>query len=137
MNRLMPRAQPSPPGTGLPASRIAGLLVSDGQLLAQAAGLNRLLLAIGRQADAGADFVARPEAWARRYGVPEAQYDLLMARDWNGLLAAGASIYALAKGAKAFGLNLLEIGAAMRGTTGQALLAELPLHDLRDGPAHG
>lgn len=53
------------------------------------------------------------------------------------MLQYGASIYALAKGARAFNASLLEIGARMRGITVAELKNRLPIHSLRDDTANG
>ncbi len=115
--------------------RIPGLLVSDGELMQRARRLNRLMLAMN-DPDERARFVREPDAVMGRFGLLPAERALLAARDWQGLLDYGVSIYALAKGAKAFDQTLLDIGAQMRGCTTQELLAQLPMHHLPDLPGH-
>jgi hypothetical protein len=54
-------------------------------------------------------------AYYRRYDVSEAELQLLLTRDWQGLVNAGVSIYLLTKLSATVGVDLLEIGASMRG----------------------
>ena len=65
---------------------------------------------------------ADPEAYYRRYDIDEAELQLLLKRDWQGLVDAGVSIYLLTKLGATLNVDLLEIGALMRGTTKEAFL---------------
>lgn len=118
------------------SQRIAGLQVSDGPSLQRARRLNRLLIAM-TDPQQRAHFVRAPEELMERHGLSPVERQLLMHRDWQGMLEHGASIYALAKGSRVFGLSLLDIGAQMRGCSARELQQQLPIHTLRDEASHG
>jgi protocatechuate 4,5-dioxygenase alpha chain len=60
---------------------------------------------------------ANPETYYRRYDLEEAELQLLLKPDWQGLVDAGVSIYLLTKLGATLDVDLLEIGASMRGLT--------------------
>lgn len=66
-------------------------------------------------------------AFYARYAVGARGMRLLLARDWQGLVDAGVSIYLLTKLGATLGVSLVEVGAAMRGmskTEFEGFLAE-------------
>jgi len=56
-----------------------------------------------------------PEAYYRRYDLFESERQLLLKPDWQGLVDAGVSIYLLTKLGATLNVDLLEVGASMRG----------------------
>ena len=56
-----------------------------------------------------------PEVYYRRYDLSGSELQLLLTRDWQGLVDAGVSIYLLTKLCATLGVDLLEVGASMRG----------------------
>jgi hypothetical protein len=70
-----------------------------------------------------AALLADREGFYRGYGLTDEEIRLLLARDWPGLVAAGANIYYLIKLAAALGENLLQMGAQMRGEPFEAFMA--------------
>jgi protocatechuate 4,5-dioxygenase, alpha chain len=60
---------------------------------------------------------ADPEAYYRRYELDESELRLLLDHNWQGLVDAGVSIYLLTKLGATLNIELLEVGAAMRGIT--------------------
>lgn len=95
--------------------------------------LNRLLYDLRHPANR--DACRRdPAAYYRRYDLSTPELALLLRQDWAGLLAAGASIYALTKLAATLGTSLLEMGAALRGMTTAQLQAALREQDARHRP---
>jgi len=119
-----------------PRRPIPGLLVSDGELLQRAQRLNRLLISTNDPAQRER-FRTNAEALMEEYGLNDIEKQLLRDRDWQGMLEFGASVYALAKGARALGLGLLDAGAQMRGCSLQTLRSGLPRHTLDDASPHG
>jgi protocatechuate 4,5-dioxygenase, alpha chain len=67
--------------------------------------------------------LADSEAFYRGYELGDEEVRLLLARDWPGLIEAGANIYALVKLGAALGENLLQMGARMRDEPVEAFLA--------------
>lgn len=57
---------------------------------------------------------ANPELYYRRYELSEPEVQLLLRRDWQGLVDAGVSIYLLTKLTAVLNVNLLDVGASMR-----------------------
>ena len=84
--------------------------------------LNRMLYDL-RLPERREALLADPEGFYRGYGLGDEEIRLLLARDWQGLLDAGANIYILIKLAAALGENLLQIGARMRGEPFEAFMA--------------
>ncbi|MGZ3511290.1 MAG: hypothetical protein ACXU9H_03930 [Candidatus Binataceae bacterium] len=62
---------------------------------------------------------ADAQAYYRRYAIGSRGMRLLLDRDWQGLVDAGVTVYLLTKLGAALGVSLLEIGAAMRGMSGE------------------
>ncbi len=58
---------------------------------------------------------ADPKAYYRRYDLSESELQLLLKPDWQGLVEAGVSIYLLTKLGATLNVDLLEVGASMRG----------------------
>jgi hypothetical protein len=65
---------------------------------------------------------ADPEAYYRQYALAPEEQALLREPNWQGLIDAGVSIYLLTKLMATLGVDLLDIGAAMRGLTRDAFL---------------
>jgi hypothetical protein len=62
---------------------------------------------------------ADPASFYGRYAPGARGMRLLLERDWQGLVAAGVSIYLLTKLGATLGVSLIEIGAAMRKMSGE------------------
>jgi protocatechuate 4,5-dioxygenase, alpha chain len=56
-----------------------------------------------------------PERYYRRYGLSDPEVELLLRRDWQGLVDAGVSIYLLTKLTAVLNVDLFDVGASMRG----------------------
>ncbi len=65
---------------------------------------------------------ADPEAYYRRYDLSESERQLLGKPDWQGLVDAGVSIYLLTKLGATLNVDLLEVGASIRGMTREEFL---------------
>ena len=66
---------------------------------------------------------ADEEAFMARFGLTEAEKQLVRERDFGGLLAAGGNIYFLLKLGVVTGNGLYKMGATMRGETHEQFLA--------------
>ena len=84
--------------------------------------LNRMLYEL-RLPERRAALLADPERFYRGCGLGDDEIRLLLARDWPGLLEAGANIYALVKLGGVLGENLLQMGARMRGEPFEVFMA--------------
>ena len=97
-------------GTKLPD----GIEPYDEQLARRGYKLNRMMYDL-RIPERRQALLADPEAFYRGYDLSEEEIRLLLARDWRGLIEAGANIYTLVKLGGVLGENLLQMGAQMRG----------------------
>jgi protocatechuate 4,5-dioxygenase alpha subunit len=68
-------------------------------------------------------FQADEEAFMAAHGLTQDEKQLVRARDFGGLLAAGGNIYFLIKLGVVTGNGLYRIGAKMRGETYEQFLA--------------
>jgi hypothetical protein len=68
---------------------------------------------------------ANPELYYRHYELSESEVQLLLRRDWQGLVDAGVSIYLLTKLAATLSVDLLDVGASMRGMPREDFLRSL------------
>lgn len=58
---------------------------------------------------------ANLELYYRRYELSESEVQLLLRRDWQGLVDVGVSIYLLTKLTAVLNVDLLDVGATLRG----------------------
>lgn len=68
-------------------------------------------------------YKADEEAFMARFNLTEQEKQLVRARDFSGLLAAGGNIYFLLKLGVVTGNGLYRMGASMRGETHEQFLA--------------
>lgn len=76
-------------------------------------------------------FKADPEAHMRRFALDQHERDLIVRRDFDGMLEHGASIYAIGKAGMCLGTDLIGIGVKSRGERREDFLAA------RLGPLRG
>ena len=104
---------------------IAGTVVFTGARSHQGYRINKLAMSLTDPANRDA-FRADERGYMAKFGLTEAEMDLVTRRDWTGLVDAGGSIYVLLKIAATVGQNLLQIGAQMRGETLDDFMAGRP-----------
>lgn len=110
--------------------------MSHGAILQRARNLNRLLVAMTDPHEREA-FARSPVAVMEQFALSPVECEMLQRRDWQRMLEHGASIYAIAKGCRAFGLSLMDVGAAMRGLSARELRERLPFHALSEDHGRG
>jgi protocatechuate 4,5-dioxygenase, alpha chain len=108
-------------------THIPGTTVFTGERSRCGYRINKLAMSLTDQANREA-FKADERAYMRRFGLSEQEMELVAKRDWNGLVAAGGSIYLLIKVGGSLGQNLLQMGAAMRGETLDEFMKTRPGH---------
>ena len=106
---------------------IAGTTVFTGERSRRGYRINKLAMSLTEEANRQA-FKADERAYMARFGLSDREMALIEARDWNGLVEAGGSIYLLIKIGGTIGQNLLQMGAQMRGETLEAFLKSRPGH---------
>jgi protocatechuate 4,5-dioxygenase alpha chain len=104
------------------ARPIADTYVFDGALSRRGYRLNRFCHSLTAEATRAA-FKADEEAYLARFGLDEDEKRLVRARDFLGLIRAGANIYMLLKLGAVTGNGLYAIGAQQRGETLERFLA--------------
>ena len=112
-------------GTTYHGETIAGTTVFTGARSHQGYRVNKLAMSLTDPVNREA-FRANERAYMAKFGLSEAEMQLVEKRDWTGLVDAGGSIYVLLKIAATVGQNLLQIGAQMRGETLDAFMAARP-----------
>ena len=108
-------------------THIPGTTVFTGERSHRGYRINKLAMSLTDQDNREA-FKADERAYMRRFGLSEHEMELIARRDWNGLVAAGGSIYLLIKIGGSVGQNLLQMGAAMRGETLDEFMKTRPGH---------
>lgn len=103
---------------------IPGTYVFDGRHAHGAYPLNRLLFSFNEEANRR-EFERDPAAYCDRYGVVGRQKDLVLKKDFLGMLRAGANIYYLAKMAVPRGTSVQDAGARFQGITTREFEAKL------------
>lgn len=101
---------------------IAESHVFDLQLSWKGYRINKLCNSLSEAANRAA-YQADEEAYMARFGLSGEQKALIRARDFTGLLDAGANIYFLLKLGVVTGNGLYVMGARMRGETYEAFLS--------------
>ena len=106
---------------------IPGTYVFDGRHAHGAYPLNRLLFSLNEEAGRAA-LERDPAAYCDRFGVAGRYKDLLLKKDFLGMLRAGANIYYLAKMAIPRGTSVQDAGAQFQGITTDEFQAKLYAH---------
>lgn len=96
-----------------PAATLTGVVRYRGELAQQGYRLTRFLVDISQQENRQPYLDDEEQAMARAQ-LSAHECTLIRQRDYNGMLAYGVNIYALAKAGYVFGNTLLEIGDIMR-----------------------
>ncbi len=105
-----------------PSRKLGDSHVFDLALSHRGLRLNRMCHALNDEAGRAA-FRADEATFLARFGLTETELALIRARDFNGMLAAGANIYYLIKLGVATGNGLYRMGARMRGESYEQFLA--------------
>src|SRR2546423_15411692 len=96
--------------------------IFDLQLARRGQRLNRMCWALCSPQERDA-FKRDEEAFMSRFGLTEAEKELMRKRDFQGLIEAGMNIYAMLKVGAATGNGLYKMGAQMRGESYEQFLS--------------
>ena len=88
--------------------------IFDLRLARRGQRLNRMCAALCAPQERDA-FKRDEEAFMSRFGLTDAEKDLIRKRDFQGLIDAGMNIYSMLKVGSATGNGLYKMGAQMRG----------------------
>jgi protocatechuate 4,5-dioxygenase alpha chain len=95
---------------------IPGTLVFDANRSRQGYWLNQFCMSMMKDENRQA-FRADEPGYLDRFPMTEAQRQVILKRDWNGMLEVGGNIYFTAKLAATDGLSFQHIAALMTGST--------------------
>ena len=99
-----------------PYDDIPGTIVFDAERSRQGYHLNMFCMSLMSDENRKA-FRADEKAYLQRFPMTEAQREMVLKRDWNGMLELGGNIYYTAKLAATDGLSFQQIAAMMTGMT--------------------
>ena len=103
---------------------IPGTYVFDGRHAHGAYALNKLLFSFNHEASR-VEFDQDPGRYCDKFGLSPENKSLVLAKDFLGMLRAGANIYYLAKMAVPRGVSVQDAGAAFQGISTQEFQAKL------------
>jgi len=95
---------------------LPGTIVFDADRARQGYHLNMFCMSMMKPENRAA-FKANERAYLDRWPMTEEQKQVILRRDWNGMLAKGGNIYFTAKLAATDGLSFQQIAAKMSGST--------------------
>jgi len=95
---------------------LPGTIVFDADRARQGYHLNMFCMSMMKPENRAA-FKANERAYLDRWPMTEEQKQVILQRDWNGMLALGGNIYFTAKLAATDGLSFQQIAAKMSGST--------------------
>lgn len=101
-----------------PYDDIPGTTVFDAERSRQGYHLNMFCMSL-MKAENRAAFKADEAAYLQRFPMSDAQRQMVLKRDWNGMIALGGNIYFLAKLFSADGKSFQQVAAMMTGASQQ------------------
>ena len=107
---------------GHPLAPIQDTSIFDLRLSRRGRRLNKLCAALCSPQERDA-FKRDEETFMSRFGLTEAEKELIRKRDFQGLIDAGMNIYSMLKVGSATGNGLYKMGAQMRGESYDEFLA--------------
>jgi len=103
---------------------IPGTYVFDGKHAHGAYPINKLLFSFNNEQNRS-EFDKDPAAYCDKYGVTGTYKELILKKDFLGMLRAGANIYYMAKMAIPRGVSVQDAGAAFQGISTKEFQAKL------------
>ena len=103
---------------------VEGTIVFTGERSRAGYRLNKLASSLIDPANRQA-FLADEAAYMARFALDEPEQDMVRRRDWQAMIAYGASVYLILKIAGTVGQSLMQMGAQMRGETPEAFMAQV------------
>lgn len=109
---------------------VIDMTVFTGETSARGYRINKLSASLTDAANREA-FLADEDGYCQRFGLTDEERDLVAARDWEGIVAAGGNVYVFLKIAATIGSSLIEVGAEMRGESVEKFMAGRPMAQQR------
>lgn len=104
-----------------------GTYVYSGELALKGYKLTQFGLSL-RRPENRARFLADEAGYMEAMGLSKDEIDMVQARDWTGLVAAGGHLQSMLKVAATVGQNLWHIGAHNAGMTAEEMMNICPRH---------
>jgi protocatechuate 4,5-dioxygenase alpha chain len=101
---------------------IPGTYVFDADRSREGYHLNMFCISLSKAHNRAA-FQADEEGYLDKYPMTTDQRQMVLSRDWNGMLSLGGNIYYTSKLAANDGINFQELAALMTGMTSEAYRA--------------
>ncbi len=95
---------------------IPGTTVFDHEQSRKGYGINMFCMSLMKDANRKA-FKANEAAYLKQYKLTPEQTEVILKRDWNGMLAVGGNIYFTSKIGATDGLSFQQMAAKMTGST--------------------
>lgn len=111
----MTRKSPAP-GTPDEFNDIPGTTLFDMQRSRQGYHLNMFCMSL-MKAENRAEFKANEAAYLQKFPMTPEQREVVLKRDWNGMIALGGNIYFMSKLFSSDGLSFQHVAALMTGST--------------------
>jgi protocatechuate 4,5-dioxygenase alpha chain len=102
-----------------PYDDIPGTTVFDAERARQGYWLNQFCMSL-MKAENRAAFKANEAEYLKSWPMTEAQRQVILARDWNGMIALGGNIYFLSKLFSSDGKSFQHVAAIMTGSSQEA-----------------
>jgi len=102
-----------------PYDDIPGTTVFDAERARQGYHLNQFCMSL-MKAENRAAFKANEAEYLQGWPMTEAQRQVVLARDWNGMIALGGNIYFLSKLFSSDGKSFQHVAAIMTGSSQEA-----------------
>jgi protocatechuate 4,5-dioxygenase, alpha chain len=99
-----------------PYDDIPGTTVFDAERARQGYWLNQFCMSL-MKAENRAAFKANEAEYLKSWPMTEAQRQVILARDWNGMIALGGNIYFLSKLFSSDGKSFQHVAAIMTGSS--------------------
>jgi len=110
------KKQPLQPGKEY--QDIPGTIVFDAEQSRKGYGINAFCMTLMKEANRKA-FKANEAEYLKQFKLTPSQTDVILRRDWNGMLAEGGNIYFTSKIGATDGLSFQQLAANMTGSTQQ------------------
>jgi protocatechuate 4,5-dioxygenase alpha chain len=104
------------PGTPDQFDDIPGTTLFDMQRSRQGYHLNMFCMSLMKAANR-AEFKANEAAYLQKFPMTPEQREVVLKRDWNGMIALGGNIYFMSKLFSSDGLSFQHVAAVMTGST--------------------
>src|ERR1700758_260006 len=109
------------------ARSLKGTYLFDGTRARKNYALNKMCMSLARSENRGA-FAADEEAYCRKFGLDDETTNLVVSRNWIGMVRSGGNIYYVYKIAAIDHVSMQHVGAQQNAMTLEQFRAKLNSH---------